>query len=718
MITSMACPYRRIIVTILAIWFITTGAQAGEVRDVADMDIQNLLDNIVQSVSKHEEKAADAPANVTVIGRDQIDAYGFTNIADALVLVPGLYVTNDYSLTGIGVRGNSYFGDWNSRVLLLVDGRPVVEQYSGSSGFEVPGVGIEDIDRIEIIKGPSSSLYGSNAFFGMVNLITRKPAEDNISVDTRYTSFMDEKRLNIQLSEHVTPKLTMNSYFGISNRGGSDLFFPEFSNYGDSSLFRLNDDGINQYYISRDDFTGGWSRGLNSLDNISSHTTFHYGNWYLTTHFSSLNTGLAQSLWGSVFNRHENQYRERRHFLDLGYNASIAKNLDLEARISYNYYLWLDHIQYNSFSLEASPEYLPGPLWIDREHNASIGSEVRLHKKFSDRTEMVVGSEVQSHKIGQESGVAALGGDRIENNVIPDKAKTINGQIYNIYTQLDHRLMPWAKVVGGLHFNYFTYTTGKMTPKAALILNPYNHATYKILFSRGFRSPTFYELTFDDSWFYVGNEDLKPEEITNLEVVSSHELPHGLSVDFAVYHSTTDNLIVQATFDSTDAAYPIGGNYNETVSQFRNRGTIKSQGLELSLRRSSAYRLSGFFNLTYEKTQQYEDQQRYDLSNSPRWLANAGLHWFVIPRKLAMSAIVRYIDSRMLWDGSMLNSRTITDFNLGVPSLFGIFNCSLGITNFFDVRYRIPVSEDYSPSTSFEAPRRSIILRLSYSGRS
>jgi len=128
----------------------------------------------VEAASKYKQKITEAPASVTIIGADEVKKYGYRTLADILRSAPGLYVSYDRNYSFLGVRGFS-LGDYNNRVLLLIDGHRLNNSLSDSAfiGSEFP-LDVDLIERVEIIRGPGSSLYGNNAFFGVINVITRK----------------------------------------------------------------------------------------------------------------------------------------------------------------------------------------------------------------------------------------------------------------------------------------------------------------------------------------------------------------------------------------------------------------------------------------------------------------------------------------------------------------------------------------------------------------
>src|SRR5580658_10704078 len=150
-------------------------AQASKPQDLTDMSLEQLSQMTVYSASKHEQSVSDAPSSVTIITADEIQRYGYRTLADILESVRGFYITYDRYQSYVGVRGFGRLGDWNSRVLLLIDGNRINDVVLGQAllGTEFP-LDVDLIQRVEIVRGPSSSLYGAAAFFAVINVITRK----------------------------------------------------------------------------------------------------------------------------------------------------------------------------------------------------------------------------------------------------------------------------------------------------------------------------------------------------------------------------------------------------------------------------------------------------------------------------------------------------------------------------------------------------------------
>src|SRR5262245_8722962 len=146
--------------------------------DLTQLPLEQLMAiDLVYGASRHEQRVTEAPSFVSVITASDIERYGYRTLADILRSVHGFYTTYDRNYTYLGVRGFSRPSDYNTRFLLLLDGHRMNDDFYGSAYVGTEGlIDVDLIDRVEIIRGPSSSLYGTSAFFAVVNVITRKPA--------------------------------------------------------------------------------------------------------------------------------------------------------------------------------------------------------------------------------------------------------------------------------------------------------------------------------------------------------------------------------------------------------------------------------------------------------------------------------------------------------------------------------------------------------------
>jgi iron complex outermembrane receptor protein len=144
-----------------------------KIRNLADMSIEELMNESVTSVSKKESKLAESAAAIFVINQEDIRRSGLTSIPELLRMVPGINVARiDANKWAISARG---FNDrWSGKMQVLIDGRSVYTPFFSGVYWDVQDLILEDIDRIEVIRGPGATLWGSNAVNGVINIITKQ----------------------------------------------------------------------------------------------------------------------------------------------------------------------------------------------------------------------------------------------------------------------------------------------------------------------------------------------------------------------------------------------------------------------------------------------------------------------------------------------------------------------------------------------------------------
>ena len=151
-------------------------AQAPPDQDLMSLSIEDLAKTKVFTASRHLENTREAPSSVSIITSEDIARYGWRTLGDILGSLRGFYTSYDRDYTYLGVRGIQRPGDYNSRILLMINGHRLNDNVYDSApiGSEFP-LDLDLIDHIEIVRGPSSSLFGTNAVFGIINVITRRP---------------------------------------------------------------------------------------------------------------------------------------------------------------------------------------------------------------------------------------------------------------------------------------------------------------------------------------------------------------------------------------------------------------------------------------------------------------------------------------------------------------------------------------------------------------
>src|SRR5687767_10378091 len=155
-----------------------TGNQA-KPSDLTELSLEALMEIEVAKVyaaSKFEQRMTEAPSSVSLVSSDEIKKFGYRTLSDVLQSVQGFHVSYDRNYAFLGARGIN-LGDFNSRVLLLVNGHRVNNNLTDGAFIDSAFIlDVDLIDRVEVIRGAGSVLYGNNAFFGVINVVTRKGA--------------------------------------------------------------------------------------------------------------------------------------------------------------------------------------------------------------------------------------------------------------------------------------------------------------------------------------------------------------------------------------------------------------------------------------------------------------------------------------------------------------------------------------------------------------
>src|SRR5450432_3001925 len=227
---------------------IPTRGQQSQQPDLNGMSIEDLTKLKVDTVygaSKFLQKAADAPASVTVVTAEEIQKYGYRTLVDVLRSVPGFYVIYDRNYTYVGVRGLARPGDYNARILFLLDGHRVNDNiFDGALIGTEFVVDVDLIERIEIVRGPTSSVYGTGAFVAVVNVITKRGRDLNsVEVSTEagtWNSYKGRASYGKRFDNGVEMLLSGTFY---DSQGHSRLFFPEFDSRAAKYGIAENADG-------------------------------------------------------------------------------------------------------------------------------------------------------------------------------------------------------------------------------------------------------------------------------------------------------------------------------------------------------------------------------------------------------------------------------------------------------------------------------------------
>ena len=323
--------------------------------NLLDMSIDDLMKVEIDSVygaSKHEQKVTEAPASVTIVTAEDIKKYGYRTLADILRNVRGFYVTYDRNYSYLGVRGYGHSGDYNSRILVLVDGHRLNDNVYDSAllGTEFP-VDVDLIERVEVIRGPNSSLYIASAFLGVVNIITKQGHDlKKVSVSGELASFGTlQGRLSYgnRFANGLEMLLSGSIY---NSQGQGRLYFKEFDDLATNNGVARNAD--------HDEFHQLFA-------NVS------YGNWALHGVYGSREKVIPTASFGTVFNDAGTRTVDARGYLDVQYDRTLGNGWRLIGRGYYDQYNYegtyvYDYSDSGDPSRVLNKDLAHGEWWVEK----------------------------------------------------------------------------------------------------------------------------------------------------------------------------------------------------------------------------------------------------------------------------------------------------------------------------------------------------------------
>lgn len=644
-----------------------------EMTDLTELSLEDLMKVTIYGASRYEQKISEAPASVTVITADEIRKYGYRTMNDILRSVRGLYVSDDHNYSYVGFRGFNRAGDYNSRVLILIDGHRINDAIydSGLIGTEFP-LDIDLIEKMEIIRGPSSSLYGTSAFFGVINITTRK-AEDLKGGEISGAVGSDDTyqgRLSYggALSNGMEMMLS-GSYY--TSDGERKIFFSGF------------DDPANNNGVAED---------VDGDKKKSFFARLRFHNFTLEGLFSSREKEIPTGSFGTVFNDPNNETTDERGYLFLRYAHTFNDHHEITGGIFYDFYNYRGKYVYDWAEPGDPPSLV---LNKDYAWDRSWGGEVYYTGQLPGRQKFTAGMEYRSSyrqdQKNYDEGILVNLDDKQDSTLwavfIQDEVRILNNLLLNVGIRHDH---------------YSTFG-GSTNPRIALIYSPYDQTTFKLLYGSAFRAPNVYELYYNDNRIsQKSNPSLDPETIKTYELVYEQSFGRNLRSSVSGFLYSIDNLISQGV-DPADG-----------FIVFNNSDEVEARGVEMEISGKWERGIEGRISYTYVEAKDKKTDQT--LTNSPRHLATLNMIIPLIREKLFSALDVQYTSRR-----KTLQNRYTGGFGLFNLTLFsrhvikGV-DISAGLYNIFNKKYKDPSAEEHQPLVdSIPQDGRSFRLKFVYS---
>lgn len=600
----------------------------------------------VFSASKYEQKITEAPSAVSIVTAAEIRRYGYRTLAGLLRSLRSFHLSFERANELLGVRGFNRPGDSNSRVLLLVNGHRVNDNI-----FQAASVGtdfildVDLIDRVEVVRGPSSSLYGTSAFFAVVNVITRRGRDLQGTEVAAEAGSHETWRGRLSYGERFAGGLEMLLSATSYESGGNDrLFFPEFDSPD-------TNDGIAEE-MERDEFHSLFAR-------------FSLSDLTLEGAFIDREKRIPTAPFGTVFNDPRTGGESRQAYGRLGYEHRFARQLDVQASVSYNLFHSDGDFVYD-FSEDATPFFVVNR---DEFRGEWWGGELQVSRRFLERHRLTLGGEFQNN-LRQDL-------KNFDLEVFLDSRNSSDN--WGVYLQDEIRLRDNLIFNLGVRHDHYDTFGGTTHPRLALIYTPLAKTTFKLLYGEAFRAPNAFEQHYHDGLAtQKPNPDLAPETISTYELVCEQYLGDHLRAVAAGFYYEIDDLI-NLTVDPTDG-----------LLVFRNLDRVEARGVELELEGKLKNGLEGRVSYTFQQAKDRKTDML--LSNSPKHLAKLNLIAPLYRDKFLLGIEEQYTSSRRTVTRDEAGGYAVTNLTLFGRNLYQGLRLSAGVYNLFDKKFSDPAS--------------------------
>ena len=647
----------------IAAWLLSLLPIASHADDYLEMDLEELLTLTVKGSTLRDESLKTVPSSVTVFTRQQLDALGLDYLHELINLVPGFQTTRGadspinytYSARGrrLGVRARE--------ILLVVDGRVFSDPRSSGADSAVSLFPLSNIERIEIIRGPGSAIYGSGAFTGVINIVSRRnqqrfaiaagsderrKADMNISQplgnlkldlyahaykdkgqDYRLASVAqpttDDPRQDVLLDLELAYENTKVKLFNSKQQGENFYTLEKVNNDFNQYITRYKNLQIEQGLKPAENWNSTFSLGYSKSSQLFYGVLVPAGNLQTISQPASTQPMLAKVLLAGEV-----------------YGASLANDLTLS------------DISSVQFGLE----------WrYERETDAKADTNYDLGQlALRDYPIAYYGDFDQSFKVGTEASRKTTG----------------------IYSQFLHSLTDATRLTLGARYDYYQSIGEHVSPRIALVHQLDDKQTLKLLYGEAFRAPSMAETGLLNNPVVVGNPDLDNEIVKTLELLWLGNW-NNMSMSATIYHNRYENPIVGGMIgttrtylnDSDDSNYGCGLRFDwQATSQWLLRvnythmkdlpDTAFREADDLGILMLNFNQNKWNWNLSanYQAERRYMLTQTQQVALDSHWVANSKLR-YQFNNSINMSLAIKN-----LFDKDYSNPAQGTGIRDGIPN--------------------------------------------------
>jgi outer membrane receptor for ferrienterochelin and colicins len=640
----------------------------------------------VEIASLKPQPIEEAPGIISVITAQQIKDMGARDLNDVLRMVPGFQLPVDarWYATTYTVRGLKQ--DYNSRVLVMMDGVPLHAPYYGGSSFNWGDMPLSNVKRIEIIRGPGSALYGTYAFLAVINIITND-AED---ID------------GIEISAGGGSWNTQHHYLLAGKKIG-DFSLSGYVDYRES-------DGYDDYYIQSDAMTL-----LYSYAPFLPSASMAPGKIKVPLDSKRIEFGISYKDFEFQFKAQDHErgmpfpgysindgffYLDQSYIGQAMYNLTIGdkSSLTLKGRCYYRKQR-LDGQAYPSGiygplipAIEIQGFYSDGLLAEMKLKERSIGFHSQFNFAVSERNIFTCGAEFTD--LYTDKPLVLLNVHPISRLQSPQmhemKARTVGfierdaeRKVFAVFMQDSWDITESLHMTAGLRVDHYSEFGSTLNPRLSLVWEFLDNNNIKLLYGHAFRAPTFSDL-YMMATSGVGNENLGPEKVRSFEIGISHKFNPKINASINYFYNAL-----------TDVILPTGQIIVETYPpQLENSGKVNAQGIEAEIKANFEKNTYAYFNYSHAKAK--DELTGEVIPNVANHLFNLGVNlgaWKYLNANLNMNYVgerkrgllMGFPDPR-----DPVAAYSLFDLTLRAQNFWKNTEIILSIHNLFNTEYKDP----------------------------
>jgi iron complex outermembrane receptor protein len=611
------------------------------------------------------QKITDAPASVSIVTAEEIRMYGYRTLADVLNSVRGMSVSYDRNYTYLGFRGLSMPGDLNTRILILINGHRLNDNVFDSAliGEEFP-LDLENVSRVEVIRGPGAAMYGTSAFSAVISVVTKRSGAAPQGLETTASiGTFDARRLRMAWTR-TTEKGVHVLFSGSTAAGAGDprLYFPEFDRPETNRGIAAHADGQNV-----DRLAMSVEAGSVSMQAVYGTRTKH----------------IPTASFGTLFNDARTRTSDERGFVDVQYGREVGQRSDFVAR---GYW---DHYHYDGWYVFANDSDTP-TVNRDHAHGTWVGGEFTAAHLVSARQRVTASSELRQN----------LAQDQLNYDDLPSEVTYLDDRrrlrTWAVNVQDEFTLSARVQLSGAVRYESVAAGAPRLTPKAAVITRLSGATTVKFLYSGALRSPSVYERFYQAPPNYVSNPSLAPEQIETGEVAIEHAVSPLGRISASIFANRLEGLIVSRADETGQIRFVNGLN-------------TAAHGFEIAWNSRSASGVHA--RASYAQLWDSKEQAEW-FGGAPRQMAKVNMGVPIERVHIVTGLSMQVAGTRWTHTGDMLPAAVVTNWNV-VRTLRKGIEIQGSIFNLFDVRYSEPASNDHVQG-SLAQDGRQISIRLQW----